>query len=191
MTFDEAFEILLGHEGGYVDHPNDPGGATKWGISKRSYPNEDIRNLTKDRAKTLYKRDFWDRVRADELPAAIRFDVFDGAVNSGPGRAVAWLQAAVGAKVDGALGPQTMAAVQAAEPLGVLARYNGHRLEFMASLKTWPSFGRGWARRIAGNLKQAPSMPVVVTTPEPISGPLVARVEALEAWRASMTGDGR
>lgn len=152
MEFDEAFEKLIGHEGGYVNDARDPGGETNWGISKRSYPAVDIKALTLDGAKLIYRRDFWDRCRADQLPAELRFDLFDGAVNSGVVQSVRWLQQSVGAVDDGVLGPLTLAAVAAMNPAAVAARYNGNRLMFMTDLKVWPTFSRGWARRIAGNL---------------------------------------
>lgn len=152
MNFDEAFELLIGHEGGYVNHPNDPGGETKYGISKRAYPTEDIAGLTLERAKVIYRRDYWDRVEADSLPPEIRFDVFDVAVNSGVGTAVKMLQRASFAEADGVLGPRTRLAIKSMNPLVLFARINGARLAFMADLPTWPTFGRGWAKRIASNL---------------------------------------
>lgn len=151
--FDECFDKLLGHEGGYVFNPADPGGETKWGISKRSYPNLDIKSLTAEDAKRIYWRDYWLRCGCEDLPRGLAFDVFDAAVNSGPNRAARWLQTALGVRADGVIGPDTKAAVAKAEPNGLRARYSGVRLDFMASLPSWPSFGRGWARRIAANLQ--------------------------------------
>ncbi len=150
MTFDEAFTALLGHEGGYVNHPDDPGGETNWGISKRSYPAVDIKNLTRDQAKAIYLRDFWEPAGCDKLPDSIRFDVFDTAVNSGLGRAALCLQRAVRVKEDGRLGSVTLMAVAVATDLR--AKFNGARLQFMADLPTWGVFGKGWARRVASNL---------------------------------------
>jgi len=152
MDFDQAFEQLIGHEGGYVNDARDPGGETQWGVSKRSYPAVDIKALTMDGAKVIYRRDFWAKCRADELPAAVRFDVFDGAVNSGVGQSIKWLQLAIGTNSDGALGPMTLAALAEQQPAAVAARYNGHRLLFMTDLKNWSAFSGGWARRIALNL---------------------------------------
>lgn len=152
MNFDKAFDLLIDHEGGYVNHPDDPGGETKYGISKRAYPNEDIRNLTLARAKEIYKRDYWDRVEAESLPVNVRFDVFDVAVNSGVRTAVRMLQRASFAEPDGVLGPRTRTAIKSMNPLVLLARINGARLAFMADLPTWPTFGEGWAKRIAANL---------------------------------------
>jgi lysozyme family protein len=155
MTFDEAFEKLIGHEGGYVNNRADPGGETKYGISKRAYPGEDIPNLTLDRAKAIYLRDYWGPAGCDALPDAMRLQVFDMAVNAGVRAAVKALQRAVGETVDGALGPLTLQAVQSMQPARLVARFNGARLAMLADDVNWPAFGRGWARRIADNLGQA------------------------------------
>ncbi len=155
MTFDDAFERLIGHEGGYVDHRADPGGETKFGITKRSYPGEDIAGLTLERAKLIYRRDFWGPAGCDAVPEALRFDLFDMAVNAGVRKAVQTLQRAVGEVEDGILGPRTLQAISSMPAPRLLARFAGHRLEHMASLPHWPAFGRGWARRIAANLQEA------------------------------------
>lgn len=152
MTFDEAFERTIGHEGGYVDDPSDPGGETKFGISKRAYPHEDIKGLTIMRAREIYRRDYWDRCQCDQLPAWIAGQVFDAAVNSGVRQAALWLQRAVGAQPDGAIGAKTIAFARRADPGTAVARFNAHRLQFMTDLPAWPAFSRGWARRIASNL---------------------------------------
>lgn len=154
MTFDEAFQRLIGHEGGYVADIRDPGGETKYGISKRSYPGEDIKNLTLDRAKQIYKRDFWGPAGCETVPDGIRFDLFDMAVNSGVKAAVRTLQRTVGETPDGVLGPLTLQAIQSVNPLRLGVRFNAQRLVFMASLPNWPAFGRGWANRIASNLME-------------------------------------
>lgn len=155
MKFDDAFKRLIGHEGGLSDDPNDPGGLTKYGISQRSYPNVDIKALTLDEAKSIYKRDYWNAVQMEHLPEGIRFDLFDMAVNSGVSQAVKTLQRAVGAGEDGKLGPVTIAAVRDLSDAQVVARFNGARLMFMTNLMTWQHFGKGWARRIAANLLEA------------------------------------
>jgi lysozyme family protein len=152
MTFEKAVERVLAHEGGWVHHENDPGGETKYGISKRAYPNEDIKNLTLARAKQIYKRDYWDKCRCDDLPFEVRFDVFDAAVNSGVSQASKWLQRAVGAKPDGVIGNLTIKAAQQIDGMTIAMRMNGERLKFMTDLPTWQHFGKGWARRIAENL---------------------------------------
>lgn len=154
MTFDQAFEKLIGHEGGYVNHPQDPGGETKFGITKRTYPHLNIRALTLGQAKAIYRRDFWDKAGCDALPGGLAFDVFDTAVNSGVSRSAMLLQEALGVDADGKVGPITRASI-AAEPnkAALQARFNGGRLQFMTDLGTWGSFGKGWARRVAENLK--------------------------------------
>ena len=155
MNFDTAFEKLIGHEGGYVNNPKDPGGETNWGISKRSYPTLDIKALTLADAKAIYKRDYWDRAQCDRLSPDLAFDVFDTAVNSGIGQSIRFLQRAVGVADDGVIGPMTLAAIQRTnDDAAIQARFNGHRLDFMTKLTTWDVFGKGWARRIAENLKK-------------------------------------
>ena len=155
MNFDQAFERLIGHEGGYVNHPDDPGGETKFGVSKRAYPLENIKAMTLERAKVLYLRDYWGPAGCDAVPDGIKFDLFDMAVNSGVVAAVKCLQRAVDATPDGILGPKTLQAVNSMPAPRLAARFNGHRLDLVADLKAWPAFGRGWAKRIAANLKEA------------------------------------
>lgn len=155
MTFDEAFDRLIGHEGGYVNHKLDPGGETKWGISKRAYPDVNIASLTREQAKAIYRRDYWERAKADQYDGAIAFQLFDAAVNHGIGQAVKFLQRAVGVKDDGIVGPVTLRAVQDTPVADVLMRFNAERLDFYTGLSTWGSFGKGWARRVAGNLRYA------------------------------------
>ncbi len=155
MNFDAAFDILIGHEGGYANHPRDPGGETMWGVTAQvaranGYKGKMI-DLPRETAKAIYRADYWEPCRADLLPECIRFDVFDAAVNSGVGQAARWLQRAASVADDGAIGPITVAAaVAVGERLP--ARFNGHRLQFMTDLSTWPTFGKGWARRVASNL---------------------------------------
>ena len=153
MNFDAAFDLLLKHEGGYSDHAADPGGKTRFGITEAvarevGYRG-DMRELPLDLAKRIYKDKYWDTVKAEQLPAAVRYPVFDAAVNSGPGQSVKWLQRALGVKDDGVIGPQTMAAANAANPDALKMRMLGQRLRFMAGLANWPAFSRGWAIRIA------------------------------------------
>lgn len=150
--FDRAFELIIGHEGGYVNNPRDPGGETKYGVSKRSYPKENIKKMTLERAKQIYKRDFWDPIHGDDLRWPLNFNVFDGAINSGVRSSVEWLQRALGVADDGKLGPITLGAAVKAEPVVTSARYMGHRLQLMTKLSIWPDFGKGWARRVAKNL---------------------------------------
>ncbi|ASG21424.1 glycoside hydrolase family 108 protein [Nitrospirillum viridazoti] len=156
-SFDDAFEALMGNEGKYSFNPADPGGETMWGITARvarahGYTGA-MKDLPRDTAKAIAKVEYWDRVRGDELPVTIAFQVFDACYNGG--HPVEWLQQAAGVKVDGVLGPVTLAAVRALSPITIVARFDAYRLNYLADLGTWPSFGRGWAHRIANNLLKA------------------------------------
>lgn len=153
--FDEYIERILSHEGGYVNHHNDPGGETKYGIAKRSYPHLNIKNITRDEAKAIYKRDFWERYSCNKLPQELAFQVLDAAVNHGGGNAIRWLQRAAGVVDDGVVGPLTLAAVNRRSTADLVLLFNAERLEFYTKLSTWPSFGKGWSRRVAENLKYA------------------------------------
>lgn len=151
--FQQAFERTIGFEGGYANDPRDPGGETKYGISKRAYPALDIANLTLAQAKAVYHRDYWRAVRGDELPAPIAIEVFDAAVNHGPKQAVRFMQRALQVADDGIIGPVTLGAAKKIDPAVFVARFNGERLMFYTDLKTWPAFGRGWSRRVAAQLR--------------------------------------
>jgi len=153
MTFDQCIEKLLGHEGDFSNHRDDPGGATRYGITeavarKVGYRG-DMRELPLDLAKKIYRNDYWNAVRADELPEAARYVMFDAAVNSGPKQAAMWLQRALGVTVDGVIGPVTLASAAKMDGRSLGAKILAQRLRFMTGLFNWPSFGRGWARRIA------------------------------------------
>lgn len=154
-TFDGMIDRVLSHEGGYVNDPRDPGGETKFGIAKRSYPQVDIKNLTRDRAIDIYRADFWDRVQGDKMPRAFVFQALDAAVNHGVGNAVRWMQRAAGVADDGLIGPMTLAAISRNEPADLVLNFNAERLNFYAKLGTFDTFGRGWVNRVAGNLRYA------------------------------------
>ena len=154
MDFDTALSRLLAHEGGYVSHTADPGGETNMGISKRSYPLEDIRNMTRARAAEIYRRDFWGPAGCDCVPDSLKSLLFDAAVHHGVRTAVRMLQAIVGETQDGIIGPRTLQAVQSVPASRLASRFIGARLSLMADLPSWPAFGRGWARRMAANLKE-------------------------------------
>jgi lysozyme family protein len=157
-NFDVCLEKMLAHEGGYVDHPQDPGGRTNLGVTQRVWEEwmgrpvseKEMRALTPTMVKPLYKRKYWDAVRADDLVAGVDYCVFDVAVNSGPGRAIKFLQSCVGTTPDGGFGPATLAAVKKAEedPNRLIELYCAKRLEFLQSLRTFQTFGRGWSRRV-------------------------------------------
>jgi lysozyme family protein len=152
MNFDTAFDRLLGSEGGYTPGINDPGGETKWGISKRSYPHLNIKDLTREQAKDIYRADFWERIHADAMPYALAFQTFDFAVNSGIGTAVRYLQRALGVASDGYIGPVTLATLASSNNAEVVLRLLALRLDYMTRLSTWNSFGMGWSRRIAADM---------------------------------------
>ena len=157
MDFDQAFDLLLGHEGGYSRHPSDPGGETMWGVTRKVAVQEgyggDMHHLPRDLAKTIYKRKYWDAVHADKLPEIVRYSVFDAAVNSGTKQAICWLQRSLDVGEDGVMGPLTFDALNRASGLKVAIAINAYRLDFMTDLPTWGAFSRGWARRIVSNLQ--------------------------------------
>lgn len=156
-NFDAALKAILHHEGGYVNHPADPGGMTNLGVTKRVWEEwvghevdeKAMRGLTPEMVAPLYKVKYWDKIKGDELPMGVDYCVFDAAVNSGPGRAAKWLQACVDVEPDGGIGPKTLAAVAAFDPKELVEDYAKRRLSFLMDLKTWPTFGKGWGRRVA------------------------------------------
>jgi lysozyme family protein len=158
-NFDKCLALLLAHEGGFVNHPQDPGGMTNLGVTKRVWEEwtghevdeKQMRALTPELVAPLYKRKYWDAVRADDLVSGVDYAVFDVAVNSGPGRAIKFLQSCVGVDADGGFGPRTLAAVKVAEqdPARLIELYCAKRLEFLQSLRTFETFGKGWSRRVA------------------------------------------
>jgi len=157
MNFETAFDLLITHEGGFSNHPDDPGGATMYGVTEQVARAEGytgaMRDLTLDFAKQVYRKRYWDACRCDQMPDQLRYPLFDAAVNSGPSQAIKWLQAAVGVKADGAIGPVTQQAVNMAAPQPTRQKMIGNRLRFMTQLSNWPSFSKGWARRIAAILE--------------------------------------
>lgn len=156
-NFQKALDAVLHHEGGFVNHPRDPGGMTNLGVTKkvweewvkREVTEAEMRALTPEMVGPLYKQMYWDRVRGDDLPDGVDYIVFDTAVNSGVSRAARFLQACVGADQDGAIGPRTLALVRAADPKQLVEDYAKRRLSFLSALPTWDTFGRGWSRRVA------------------------------------------
>jgi lysozyme family protein len=169
-AFDQAFEIVVGHEGGYTDNPQDRGNwtsgtigqgelrGTKYGISAAAYPSTDIAGLTLAGAREIYRRDYWDKIEGDSLDPGLALVVFDAAVNNGVGRAIRWLQEAVGVTADGVIGDRTRDAIRAADATEALVGVHAARIHFMASLPTWQTFGRGWSRRLAHLPHSAASM---------------------------------
>jgi lysozyme family protein len=155
-NFELCLSHLLQHEGGYVNHPSDPGGRTNLGVtqavwedwSDRKVTEEEMRGLTPAKVSPLYKEMYWDRVKGNQLPSGVDYCVFDAAVNSGVRRASQWLQWALGVAADGAIGPQTIAVASVTSPTTTIINYSAQRLKFLQGLSTWPTFGKGWERRV-------------------------------------------
>ena len=156
-NFAQALQVVLKSEGGFVNHPKDPGGMTNLGCTKAVWEEwighpvseKNMRDLQPADVAPLYKRKYWDKVCGDDLPSGLDYALFDAAINSGPGRASKWLQEALGVKVDGSLGPVSLAAVQASDKQKLLAKFNDIRLQFLEALPTWDTFGKGWGRRVS------------------------------------------
>jgi len=157
-NFNKSLDHVLAHEGGFANHPDDPGGATMKGVTfavfKRFFGADktvaDLKKITKKQLREVYRTDYWVKCRCDELPAGVDYAVFDSAVNSGPGRAAVWLQAAVGAVRDGGIGPNTLAKVAIHEPAATINDMLDARVTFLRGLRIFSTFGRGWTRRVAG-----------------------------------------
>ena len=157
INFEKSLQLILKSEGGYVNHPADPGGMTNLGVTKRVWEEwvghevteQDMRNLTPAIIAPMYKAKYWDKVCGDDLPSGVDYVVFDAAINSGPGRAIKWLQACVKVDVDGQIGPHTLNAVTAFSDVDLISDYNKRRLSFLIDLPTWPTFGKGWTNRVA------------------------------------------
>jgi lysozyme family protein len=156
-NWDNAFKLMLKSEGGFVNHPNDPGGMTNLGVTKATWENwvgresdeVEMRGLTPEKVEPLYKKKYFDAVRGDELPMGLDYLMFDFAVNAGAGRAIKTLQTAVGVTPDGGFGPMTMAAVQAVDPVDLIERFSQAKEDFYRSLTTFSTFGKGWLNRVA------------------------------------------
>lgn len=149
--FNKAVEFVLKHEGGYVNDPNDAGGETKFGISKRAYPNVDIKNLTREQAIEIYRRDYWNQL-PEGLPAVIHCVLFDCAVNAGIGRALRILQSAIKVKQDGRWGKLSQTALNKYDVNDVLLNFVTERVMFYSTLTTFSRYGKGWVNRSLATL---------------------------------------
>ena len=166
QNFDKCMSMLLKHEGGYVNHPSDPGGMTNLGITKRTYDEyhgtdideEGMRNLKKSDVEPIYRQNYWNRCRCQDLPAGVDWAVFDFAVNAGTGRAAKALQKAVEVEQDGSIGPLTLMKVKHHEVVNIINRIATYREQFYRSLSTFDTFGKGWIRRNDETREQAISM---------------------------------
>ena len=156
-NFPASLALVLKAEGGFVNHPRDPGGMTNLGVTRnvwREWVNRDVdeaemRSLTPELVTPLYKARYWDACKCDDLPRGVDYVVFDSAVNMGPGRAAKLLQAALGVTADGAIGRATIAAATAADPAELLDAFSQGKEAFYQSLSTFATFGKGWLNRVA------------------------------------------
>ena len=150
-NFDECLKMLLYHEGGYVNHPSDPGGETNLGVTKKVYQEwggtKDMKDLTVEDVAPIYKKNYWDRCKCDDLESGVDWVVFDWAVNSGTGRSAKAIQKICGAAQDGAIGPKTLALIGTQNTQYVIEEFGKIRQDFYESLKTFDTFGKGWTRR--------------------------------------------
>lgn len=150
-NFDECLKMLLHHEGGYINHPSDPGGETNLGVTKKVYQEwggtKDMKDLTVEDVAPIYKKNYWDRCKCDDLESGVDWVVFDWAVNSGTGRSAKAIQKICGAAQDGAIGPKTLALIGTQNTQYVIEEFGKIRQDFYESLKTFDTFGKGWTRR--------------------------------------------
>ena len=158
LNFEPLLKEVLKSEGGYVNHPRDPGGATNKGVTQRTYdmyrrdkglPTRTVRKITTAEVALIYKNRYWDRVSGDQMPSGLDYVAFDAGVNSGPSRGVKWLQRAVGATPDGQAGPATIAAARSSDWVAAVKKACRIRMSFLRSLRHWGTFGKGWSRRVA------------------------------------------
>ena len=155
-NYQKCIETILHHEGGYVNHPSDPGGETNLGVTKRVYEDwggtKDMKDLTVEDVKPIYKKNYWDRVKGDDLPSGLDLCVFDFGVNAGTGRSAKYLQTMIGTTADGGIGPNTLVALgNYVESEGLeqtIKNFQTARQEYYESLSTFGTFGRGWTRRV-------------------------------------------
>ena len=162
----KSLEAILHHEGGYVNHPKDPGGETNLGVTKRVYEDfggtKDMKDLTREDVEPIYKKNYWDRVKGDHLPAGLDLCVFDFGVNAGTGRAAKYLQTLIGTVADGGIGPNTLKAldsyIQTNGVENTIKSYQADRQKFYEGLDTFATFGRGWTRRVEETTEMALAM---------------------------------
>ena len=157
LTFQQIFDRLIGHEGGYVNDPRDPGGETNWGVTKRTAQANgytgNMKTMTRQQAYEIYRRAFWLRYNCEQMPDAVAYQFFDAAVNHGFGNASRMLQRAVGVLDDGIIGKYSLEAINSNPISDTLMVLNGERLNFYTRLKNFDRFGKGWVNRVAQNLK--------------------------------------
>ena len=165
-NYDKCLKTILHHEGGYVNHPKDPGGETNLGVTKRVYEEwggtKDMKDLTVEDVAPIYEKNYWGKVKGDGLPSGLDLCVFDFAVNAGPGRAAKYLQTMIGTVADGGIGPNTLRALDSyVDSNGVehaIKEYQKARQGYYESLSTFETFGRGWTRRVTETTELALQM---------------------------------
>ena len=165
-NFEECLALVLHSEGGFVNNSRDPGGMTNLGVTKVTYEGyvnrhvdeAEMRSLTPDLVAPLYKKMYWDRIKGDDLPVGVDYCLFDLAVNSGVGKAGKLLQMALDVPADGIIGPMTLRALEGRDPEEIIQQVCQERLDFLQSLNTWNTFGKGWGRRVAEVEKHATAM---------------------------------
>lgn len=166
-NFEACLKHILKWEGGYVDHPKDPGGATNLGITLatlaryrgRAVTKRDVRALTVAEARRIYRKDYWNEVKGDELPQGLDLVALDGGVTSGPSKGAKWVQKGLGVTADGVVGINTLTkARNAGDLVAVIRKASAARMGFLRKLRTWSTFGRGWARRVADTEAEAVAM---------------------------------
>ena len=163
VNYDKCLETILHHEGGYVNHPKDPGGETNLGVTKRVYQEhggtKDMKDLLVEDVAPIYKKGYWDKMKGDELPGGLDLCVFDFGVNAGPGRAAKFLQQMIGTTVDGGIGPNTLAKleeyIRENGEHEAVKKYQEMRQKYYENLSTFATFGRGWTRRVEETTKLA------------------------------------
>lgn len=196
--FHACIPIILRHEGGYVDHPSDPGGATNMGITHRTLASwrgepvtkQDVQRLMELEAREIYRARYWNAVRADDLPPGVDLVVFDFAVNAGVSRSAKLLQRLVYATADGAVGPQTLAAVRRMDPVALINGFSEGRMQHYRSLRIWETFKNGWTRRTSEVRTAALQMALTPAAPAPaVSNPswLQDFISKVTAWLQSLT----
>ncbi|WP_338847319.1 glycosyl hydrolase 108 family protein [Massilia sp. W12] len=164
--FETALQLVLVHEGGFSNHPQDPGGATMKGVTLQVFQSyfgadktvDDLKNISQAQLEQIYRSGYWDKCSGDALPAGLDYAMFDFAVNSGPGRAVKFLQKILGAQQDGAMGPATLSLVAAANPADMINQLCDARQAYLESLSTFATFGAGWSKRVRDVRQQALDM---------------------------------
>ena len=191
-SFDEALKRVLVHEGGYVNHPKDPGGATNKGVTQRVYDGyrdrmslsrQSVRHIKSAEVSAIYRVQYWDAIRGDDLPRGVDYSTFDAAVNSGVSQGAKWLQRALGVTADGAIGEATLVAARNASAPAVINKACDLRMAMLKGLKHWGTFGKGWTRRVSDvrsvalDMAAELALPPVTSEPKPATGATKATAE--------------